>query len=123
MKIAISATGKTMEGSLDSRFGRCKYFVIYDTESEEINVVENKGNTSGGGAGIAAAQQLIDEKIDTVITGHLGPNAFKVIKSAGIIPYQCESISIKSVLEKFKDGKLSKIKQAGKSHKGAGPGC
>jgi len=36
MKIAISATGKTTEDSLDKRFGRCEYFQIHNTESGEV---------------------------------------------------------------------------------------
>lgn len=122
MKIAFSATENTQESNLDLRFGRCKYFIIYDTEDDSIDVKENKGKNSTGGAGIAAAQQLIDEKVDAIITGHLGPNAFDVIDSAGIKAYTCDSIDIRSALTKFKDGKLSRIKEAGKPHKGMGQG-
>jgi len=55
MKIAISSTGKTTENLLDMRFGRCEYFQIHDTESGEVKVIENKGQSTSGGAGIVAS--------------------------------------------------------------------
>ncbi|RDY24091.1 diguanylate cyclase [Romboutsia maritimum] len=118
MKIAISATGKNIESLLDARFGRCEYFQIHNSESEEVIVIENKGLTCSGGAGIAAAQQLIDEDVDIIITGNLGPNAFKIIEKAKIKTYRCEDISIQSVLEQFKNNEIEEITLAGPAHNG-----
>lgn len=122
MKIALSATGNSLESNLDLRFGRCNYFIIYDSEDGSVDVRENRGRVSTGGAGIAAAQQLIDEEVDVVITGHLGPNAFNLLNSAGIKAYTCESISVKSALKKYEDGKLVMIREAGESYTGMGRG-
>lgn len=110
MKIAISATGKTNKDLLDMRFGRCEYFQIHDTESKEVKVLENEGQNSSGGAGIAASNQLIDEKIDVIITGNLGPNAFELIEKAGIKAYKCGNININSVLDKYNNGELEQNK-------------
>lgn len=122
MKIAISSKGKSMEDLLDLRFGRCEYFQIHDVDNDELKVIKNNGAMSGGGAGIAAAQQLIDEKVDVIITGNLGPNAFKLINAAEIEAYKCEGISIKSVLEKYKKRELSKLEKAAPEHNGMGNG-
>ncbi len=118
MKIAISATGKTTENLLDMRFGRCEYFQIHDTESKEIKILENEGQNSSGGAGIVASNQLIDEKIDVIITGNLGPNAFELIEKSGIKAYKCGNMVIGSVLEKYKKGELKEIKIASPAHHG-----
>ncbi|WP_027624612.1 NifB/NifX family molybdenum-iron cluster-binding protein [Clostridium lundense] len=116
MKIAISAIGKTMEDVLDMRFGRCEYFQIHDTESGQIKVIENKGLNSSGVAGIAASNQLIEEKIDVIITGNLGPNAFELIEKAGIKAYKSGNIAINSVLEKYNKGELNEIEIPEPSH-------
>ena len=113
MKIAISATGKTNEDLLDMRFGRCEYFQIHDTEKGEFTILENKGQNATGGAGIASSNQLIDEKVDVIITGNLGPNAFGLIQKAQIKAYGCGNININSVLKKYKDGELEEIKISG----------
>lgn len=79
MKIAISATGQHKESLLDRRFGRCDYFQIFNTETGDYKVISNNGVSSGGGAGIAAASQVIEENESAIITGNLGPNAYELI--------------------------------------------
>ncbi|MBZ4664068.1 MAG: hypothetical protein JG776_1783 [Caloramator sp.] len=118
MKIVISAKGQDINDLMDVRFGRCRYFQIHNLETGEFKVLENAGQKSGGGAGIAAAQQIIDEGVDVVITGSLGPNAFDLINKAGIKAYKCDEISIKEVIEKLKNGELQEINIAGPSHHG-----
>ena len=118
MKIAISSKGKITDDSLDPRFGRCEYFQIYDTEVEATKIVKNKGQEASGGAGIAAANQLIDEEVDVIITGSLGPNAFEIIEKAEIKAYKCESISIYAAIEKYSNNELEEIAIAGKAHNG-----
>lgn len=118
MKIAFSATEKNIDNLLDMRFGRCKVFQIYDSESKEFRVVDNKGQSASGGAGIAAAQQLLDEKVDVVVTGNIGPNAFEIIEKAKIKIYKCGNVDIKSALEKFDKGELEEITLAAPLHNG-----
>ncbi|EJO5346768.1 NifB/NifX family molybdenum-iron cluster-binding protein [Clostridium botulinum] len=118
MKIAISSQGKTMENSLDMRFGRCEYFQIHDTESKEVKILENEGQNASGGAGIVASNQLVDEKVDVIITGNLGPNAFEIIEKAGIKAYKCESVAINSAIGKYNKGELEEISMSGPAHHG-----
>ncbi|EDU36549.1 NifB/NifX family molybdenum-iron cluster-binding protein [Clostridium sporogenes] len=118
MKIAISSTGKTMENLLDMRFGRCEYFQIHDTESKEVKILENEGRNASGGAGIVASNQLVDEKVDVIITGNFGPNAFEIIEKAGVKAYKCESISITLVIEKYNKGELEQINMSGPAYHG-----
>lgn len=118
MKIAISAKGKVNEYLLDTTFGRCEYFQIHDTEIDAIKIIENKGASASGGAGIAAANQLLEEKVDVLITGSLGPNAFEIIEKADIKAYKCDEVSITTALEKYKNNELEEIQIAGMSHNG-----
>lgn len=118
MKIAISSKGKITDDSLDPRFGRCEYFQIYDTDVKVTKILNNKGIEASGGAGIAAANQLIDEEVDVIITGSLGPNAFEIIEKADIKTYKCEAKAISEALEKYNNNELEEITIAGKSHNG-----
>lgn len=122
MKIALSCVGKEINDMLDSRFGRCSYFLIYDSEQELVNAVENKGQSAGGGAGISAAQQMIDNDVEAVITGNMGPNAYNLICSSGIKVYRCAPVSCREAIDLFKDGKLEEITAAGSPHMGMNPG-
>lgn len=118
MKIALSASGKDLDSNLDLRFGRSPYFIIYDLDRDQFKTMENKGESSGGGAGIAAAQQLIDESIEAVISSNVGPNAFNLLESSNIKMYKGRSIPCKLLIEMYKEGKLEEIRESGPSRKG-----
>ena len=118
MKIAVSATGKHKDSALDKRFGRCEYFQIYDLETKELKVVENEGAKSSGGAGIAAASQVIEEGVNIIITGDLGPNAYELVEKAGIKAYRCEVLPILQAIEMYQKKQLSEISMAGNAHHG-----
>lgn len=118
MKIGISSEGKTILDFTDPRFGRCEYFQVYDTDTQKLDVIINKGKEASGGAGIVASNQLVDENVDIIITGNLGPNAFEIINKSGIKAYSCEKISVSQAIEKFKNNELKLIDMSGPSHQG-----
>ena len=122
MKIALTCIGKEMNDNLDLRFGRCSYFLIFDSNKGVNHTLENKGQTSGGGAGIAAAQQIIDEEVEVVITGSMGPNAYNLMLSSGIKVYASKELACTQALELLNKGELEEITQAGPSHMGMGSG-
>ena len=123
MKVAISSSGTTLESDVDPRFGRCPYYIIYETESDSFEPVENKSGQAAGGAGIQAAQMISGMKVESVISGNIGPNAFRVLSAASVKIYSGATGSIKDVVEKFKKGEY---KQTGgpdvESHFGMGRG-
>ncbi|WMJ87969.1 NifB/NifX family molybdenum-iron cluster-binding protein [Anaerocolumna sp. MB42-C2] len=118
MKIAVSAIGKEKESLLDRRFGRCEYFLIFDMETGNIKAIGNDGLSSGGGAGIAAASQIIEENISAVITGNLGPNAFELMEKAGIKAYSCDIVPAFKAVDLLQKNKLSEINTAVGAHNG-----
>lgn len=113
MRICISSTGKNLTDAVDPRFGRCRFFLIVDKEG---NLEKTISNTSAGamrGAGISAAQLVINEKVDAVITGNVGPNAFMILSQAGIKIYPSVfGKTAKEALESFNKGELKETKGA-----------
>ncbi len=118
MKIAISARGRTIEDLVDMRFGRTEYFLIADENGQIIDVLDNAAQSATGGAGIAAAQAVLDAGADILITGQLGPNAMKVIKSAAIPAYQAINGTIEDNLKAYASDKLQRITESGPAHAG-----
>ncbi|MCY6484206.1 NifB/NifX family molybdenum-iron cluster-binding protein [Clostridium aestuarii] len=118
MKILVSSSGKVKTDVLDSRFGRCSYFQIFDTETKEYTVLENKGVTSAQGAGIAAAQQVVDNDVNIVITGAAGPNAFRILDGSGIKIFKGTEEKVEDIIALYLDGKLQEIAHAGTAHNG-----
>ncbi len=85
MKIAVTAKGRDMDAQVDPRFGRAEFILIIDSDGTLSEVIDNTQNRNAmGGAGIQAGKLLADRKIDVLLTGHVGPNAFKTLDAAGI---------------------------------------
>lgn len=106
MKIAIPVEEKTFESDVCASFGRAPYFLFYDTETEESEFIANSAASSPGGAGIKAAQTIVDNKIDVLLTPRCGQNAADVLKSAEIKIYKTTSASVKQNITDYIDGKL-----------------
>lgn len=79
MKVAISSVGQTLEDDLDTRFGRAAFFLVVDSDTLKFSVIDNAARAASGGAGIVAAQSVIDQHVEAVIAGQLGPNALNVL--------------------------------------------
>jgi predicted Fe-Mo cluster-binding NifX family protein len=106
MKIAIPADDRSMESSVCQSFGRTPYFLIYDTETKKSIFLENGAASSQGGAGIKAAQTLVDNKVSAVLTPRCGENAAEVIKAANIKIYKTAYESIKANIDAFNKEEL-----------------
>lgn len=106
MKVAISSSGTTLESNVDPRFGRCPYFIIYDTDSGIFSYIENQERQATEGGGIKVAQMILNMKVDSVITGNIGPNAYGVLSAALIEVYSGVSGTVKNAINRFKNGEL-----------------
>jgi predicted Fe-Mo cluster-binding NifX family protein len=112
MKIAISATGKTLDAEVDPRFGRCQYFIIADIDTDKFEAVDNSSATAAGGAGISAAQMISQKGVEAVLTGNCGPNAHQVFLSAGVKVITGVSGKIKDAIAEYKLGTYAAAQQA-----------
>ena len=107
MKICISASSGSLDANVDSRFGRCPYFVIVDSETMEFNAISNDSTNSAHGAGIQAAQTVANMGVNVVITGNVGPNAFNVLSASGIKIVTGAFGTVREVVERYKRGELT----------------
>lgn len=113
MKIAISATGRDLNALVDQRFGRTRYFIIYDTDTDKFDVVDNVVNLNAvQGAGIQSAQNVLNTGAAAVITGNLGPKAFRVLNCGNVAPYLCGGVVVSEAITKFKNNELQKLDNA-----------
>ena len=88
MKLVISAQDGKIESQVDQRFGRCPWLIVFDTETKQWEACENPGVSQSGGAGVAAAQFVADQKADVVMSGDFGPNAAMAFSASNIKMWQ-----------------------------------
>lgn len=109
MIIAIPVDEKGLKFNVCASFGRTPYFLIYDTEKENGVFIDNSAATSTGGAGIKAAQIIVDNKANVLLTPRCGENAADVLKAADIKIFKTTIGSAKDNIDAFNAKKLPLI--------------
>lgn len=103
MKIAITATGASLDAPVATKFGRAPYFIVVDTDTGAHTVHDNSSNiASEQGAGIRAVELMCSLGVDAVITGQCGPKALQALRTAGIRVIIGASGTARNALDKFK---------------------
>ncbi len=122
MKIAVALKGTTAQSEVDSRFGRCAYFLFYDTETEAHSVLKNPAGQASGGAGTQAAQWLADQDAQVVIAAEFGPKAISALDSGGLQTYLVGAGTGEQAVEDFLQGRLKRAAPSGGRGRGQGRG-
>jgi predicted Fe-Mo cluster-binding NifX family protein len=113
MKIAVSAKATGLDCPVDERFGRAHGFVLVDPETWAFEDVPNAQNLEAAqGAGIQAATLVANRGAGVLVTGHVGPKAFKTLAAAGVKVVTGASGSVRQAVEAFKAGRLKAATEA-----------
>jgi predicted Fe-Mo cluster-binding NifX family protein len=108
MKIAITAQNPSPESQVDSRFGRAAWIMIYDQENKSWESIDNStGINASHGAGIQAAQKVVDHQAVALVTGAIGPKAFKSLTAAAVKIFHGANGTVENALSAYLEGKLS----------------
>jgi len=111
--MAITTQGKDRTATLDGRFGRAQGFYIYDNEKNSGEYIDNTQNmNSPQGAGIQAAQAVIDAGVSILITGNVGPKAYEALNAAGIKIFSGAKGTVGDAIEDYRSGLLQAVSGA-----------
>ncbi len=109
MKVVVTAQGTGIDSPTSPIFGRCPAFVIVDSETMASEGAANASASAGGGAGIQAAQWVVDQGAEAVLSHNVGPNAFAVLSEAGVPVYRIEGGTVREAVQALKDGELQQV--------------
>jgi predicted Fe-Mo cluster-binding NifX family protein len=110
MKIIIPSTGKSWEDKVDERFGRARGFALYDEDENKLSWLSNETNMNAGhGAGIQAAQLVVNTGAEILITGEIGPKAREILQKTNIKIYKSANNNVKQAYDNFKQGLLKEV--------------
>lgn len=104
--VVVPVENKSLDASVCPSFGRAPFFALVDTDSGAHKFLDNEAAASQGGAGIKAAQTLVDNGAYALITFRCGENAAKVLNAAGVALYKAKDASVNENIADFKEGKL-----------------
>ncbi len=107
MRVAITVDSPSENALVSPIFGRCAYYAIYDTESNKIEFIPNASTMYPRGAGVQAAQQIISQGVQQIITGGIpGPNSSMILAQAGIGVISNFSGTVRDAVEAIKQGRI-----------------
>lgn len=123
MKVVVTADGAGLDAPASQVFGRCQAYVFVETDSMEAQTVENPAIGTASGAGIQAAQFVVEQGAEAVITGNVGPNAYSVLEASDVPIYLLQGGTVRDVVQAYKEGQLREAGgSTGPAHAGMGRG-
>ncbi|QNK40581.1 NifB/NifX family molybdenum-iron cluster-binding protein [Caproicibacter fermentans] len=120
MKIAVPSEGKQMDSPVNRSFGRTPCFIVADTETGDFKVIDNEAAAAQGGAGIKAAQTIVDSGAGAVVTFHCGENAAEVLNAAGIRLWKAVPGTVADMADAWKNGTLAELSEIHAGYHGHG---
>ena len=112
MRIAFTAQGPTWNDPIDPRFGRAPYLLIFDEETDKLEVIDNTSiNQVAHGAGPETARKLFQANPNVLITGNgPGGNAARVLENAQTTIYiGAGSLTVEQAYQKYRNNELKKF--------------
>jgi predicted Fe-Mo cluster-binding NifX family protein len=109
MKICLPTEGDGgLKEMVFNHFGSAKFFTIYDTEKQTIEVVKNDNEHHEHGTcnpvGIIA-----NYKVDVILSGGMGKRAVQMLNESGIKVFLMEGNTVSEVIKKFEENKLTEL--------------
>ena len=89
-------------------FGSAPYFMICDTESGAVEVIENNNAEHAHGM-CQPMNALMGNKVDAVVTGGMGGRAVQKLNEGGIKAYRAIPGTVADIISQFTKGGLEEI--------------
>jgi len=111
MKVAVPTMGKNgLNDEVSPHFGRAPTFTIVDTETNEVKVINNTSQHTGGQGYPPEIMQK--EGTEVMLCSGLGPRAITMFETFGIEVFVGASGTVKNAIAMWKDGKLQEATDA-----------
>ncbi len=107
MIICLPSDGSDENAMVSSSFGRCPYYAFYDTDTDRFEIVPNPAAHAMSGAGIQAAQFIVNKGADVVLTVNMGPNSGEVLQEAGVKIITGVTGTLREAVERYKKGEFA----------------
>lgn len=133
MKILVGLDSNSESSKISKRFGRAKYYAIFDTELNKIEYFTNNDEHihehddddeehdhhhnhehHGGHSGHHHhvhhnLSEFVNLGVNVVIAGHVGPHAYETLAQPGVEVFTANNLTFKEAIEKFNNNELVKI--------------
>ncbi|MBU3955725.1 NifB/NifX family molybdenum-iron cluster-binding protein [bacterium] len=109
MRICIPTENKDgLQAKVNAHFGGSEYFIIYDTENNSCEVIDNKNLHHEHGM-CRPLIALEDQNIDIVVCSGMGARAVMKLNEGGIKAYRATAGTVSEIVESFNNNVLEEI--------------
>ena len=109
MLICIPTNGNAgLQDKVSDHFGSASFFTLYNSETDELNILENKNAHHSHGT-CHPMNQLSKHKIDCVVCGGMGRRAIEVLNFEKIKVYQSNAKIVEEIILEIKSDSLEEI--------------
>ena len=104
-KTVITATGNNLDSHFDKRFGRAACYCVYDDATGESTFHKNEMCDANHGAGVRAAEKMVELEAEKIISGDFGPKAKDLLNKFKIqmVIIQDDDIRIQDIIDRIKN--------------------
>ncbi len=102
MKYLISSEGNSLDSSVSSHFGRAPYFLVYDDETNSLEVKQNGDGTDPH----LVIRDTAKAGVKKMICGGIGPHAYQVAERFTVEVCIASGIPVSEAVKLAAEGKL-----------------
>ncbi len=102
MKIFIGVDSPTLNGKIAKRFGHADYYLIYDSDNENLDVNSNSSHDEKH----TILFEAINKGVKVFIVGNIGPHAFQILNKNGVKIYLARKMTAQVAIDKLIIGEL-----------------
>ncbi len=109
MKICLPTAGNNgLSEKVYNHFGSAPYFIIYDTETKSVEIVQND-NIHHSHGNCHPLGVISKYNVDVVITNGMGKRAVQLLNDAGIKAYLLNGNTVEEAIKKFESNELIEL--------------
>ncbi len=117
MRVCFPTAGSGgVDDHIGEHFGRVPTYTIFDTDTEDVEVVDNRSEHRGGKG--LPPDFLADENIDVLVCSGLGKKAIDLLNDHGIEVHVGASGEVREAIKEWQSGSLKEADEADACRRG-----
>ena len=102
MKVLIATQGATLDSPVAKRFGQAPYYLLIDSETMQVKVIDNPEHDDTH----SIIPKIAKQGVKLFIAGNIGPHAYDLIRSMNLPVALARKMSAKEALIKLQQDEL-----------------
>jgi len=123
VKVAATAQDSSLDAMVDEEFGRCRHFLVVDTDTMGFEDVSDHRGETGGCAGSAFVQLAVERGVGAIIIGRCGPGALAALQAANLDVFAGAGRTVREAVSRLKAGGLETVGRPSCEHPHSGGCC